>query len=308
MNILTEIVDLLSDGQNSLSSALLKLKVLSSRLNNSELSKWIDKEINGYADGDKLPEYRKHSCVIKCNYMNGNWKMTNQNVPLSVFPKSIRDIVKEIKFFQDIASLESVSNEKSMRYSVPPSIGQYIDNYYIGQGNHYFSTYSVWAETSITSVKELLAGVRFYALNLVLKLEETLGYEIEMNELINKKDIANKTINNIMNQTIITNTGDGNLINTGNKNKIENTVTITKSNIEHLKETLRNNGIQDEDIEELECILVEEPTVYSNNQFGTKVNDWIKKMVGKAVDGTWQIGIGAAGTLLADSLMKYYGL
>ena len=64
MNILTEIVDLLSDEKNSLASALLKMKVLSSRLNNHELSEWIDKEINGYNNKDMLPEYRKFPALL----------------------------------------------------------------------------------------------------------------------------------------------------------------------------------------------------------------------------------------------------
>jgi len=31
-------------------------------------------------------------------------------------------------------------------------------------------------------------------------------------------------------------------------------------------------------------------------------------MIGKAVDGTWQISIGAAGSLLAELIQSYYGL
>jgi len=31
-------------------------------------------------------------------------------------------------------------------------------------------------------------------------------------------------------------------------------------------------------------------------------------MIGKALDGTWQIGIDAAGTLLAEAIQRYYGI
>lgn len=119
-----------------------------------------------------------------------------------------------------------------------------------------------------------------------------------------KEDI-NKTTN-ILNHMVINSSGDGNLINAGDKNRIRNTVTINKSNIELLKETLQSSGIEENDIEELECILIEEPQCVGG-KFGLKVNEWIKKMFNKAVDGSWQIGVGAAGTLLAESIMKYYG-
>lgn len=109
-----------------------------------------------------------------------------------------------------------------------------------------------------------------------------------------------------MSQTIITNIGDGNLVNSGDKNIIDNDVTITKSNFDELKAILEKNGVQENDIQELQEILIDEPELV-NNKFGSKVNAWLKNMLNKAIDGTWQIGIGTAGTLLAEAITKYYG-
>ena len=91
----------------------------------------------------------------------------------------------------------------------------------------------------------------------MLKLEQNFGYEIEMQELIHKKNDVNKIINNIMSQTIITNIGDGNLVNSGDKNIIDNEVTITKSNFDELKAILEKNGVQENDIQELQEILID---------------------------------------------------
>lgn len=310
MNILTEIVDLLSDEKSSLTSALLKMKVLSSRLNNSELSEWINKEVNGYSDADILPEYRKFPAIIKCNYFNGQfgggWKVTSHVVPTVAFPSEVRDIVSTVTFKQDTSSLESISDQKGIRFNVHSSSLHFINKYYQEQGNPGFSAYSVLVETSDISIKELLSKVRCYALDLILKLEQSFGYEIEMQELIGKKNDVNKIINNIMSQTIITNIGDGNLVNSGDKNIIDNDVTITKSNFDELKAILEKNGVQENDIQELQEILIDEPELV-NNKFGSKVNAWLKNMLNKAIDGTWQIGIGTAGTLLAEAITKYYG-
>ena len=46
----------------------------------------------------------------------------------------------------------------------------------------------------------------------------------------------------------------------------------------------------------------------STEKFGGKVNTWIQKMVGKALDSSWQISVGAAGNILAGSIQSYYGL
>lgn len=56
----------------------------------------------------------------------------------------------------------------------------------------------------------------------------------------------------------------------------------------------------------IEIIDTEEPNA-ENKTFGEKVNGWIVKMVNKALDGSWNVGIGAAGSLLAEAIWKYYG-
>jgi len=48
------------------------------------------------------------------------------------------------------------------------------------------------------------------------------------------------------------------------------------------------------------------PTVI--DQYSPPVKNWIKNMIGKAVDGTWIIGTATAASLLADVIAKYYGL
>jgi hypothetical protein len=42
-------------------------------------------------------------------------------------------------------------------------------------------------------------------------------------------------------------------------------------------------------------------------RFGPRVREWIKKMISKAVDASWQIELGVAGNLLTDALKAYYG-
>lgn len=125
---------------------------------------------------------------------------------------------------------------------------------------------------------------------------------------INKTTIDKTIINNIMQQNNITNSGDGNLFNTGDNNRINQTVTIEKGNFEQLKQSLLDNGIGEAEIIELEQIIDTDIPTYTEKKFGTKVNSWIQKMMGKALDGSWQIGVGAAGGVLSELFMKYYGM
>ena len=61
------------------------------------------------------------------------------------------------------------------------------------------------------------------------------------------------------------------------------------------------------DIVELNEALINDGQPETKNQFGTGVSNWIGKMIKKAANGSWNVGISVAGHLLAEALSKYYG-
>jgi len=119
---------------------------------------------------------------------------------------------------------------------------------------------------------------------------------------------SEEQISTIMNQTIINTSGDGNVVNTGEKARISAKINITKGNKDELIKYLKDYGISEEDTSELATIIDTEQPDASKMTFGEKVNAWIQKMLGKALDGTWSIGLGAAGNLLAEAIKLYYGI
>lgn len=56
---------------------------------------------------------------------------------------------------------------------------------------------------------------------------------------------------------------------------------------------------------ELKKVIQEKPT---ENGFGPKVSAWMGKMMQKAANGSWEVGVAAAGTLLSQALSKYYSI
>jgi hypothetical protein len=135
----------------------------------------------------------------------------------------------------------------------------------------------------------------------MLKIDEEFGNLTEIEDLKKEKG----KINNIMNQTIIT--GNGNLVNTGDNSNIKNEVTVKLADKESLKTKLQEEGVQEEDISEL-IQIIDQDIPKDSKLYGSKVNVWVQKMISKALDGSWQVGIGAAGTILAEALQSYYGI
>lgn len=60
----------------SIEEGLQRLLLISSELNNEELMKWILGELNGYKDGDSLPEYRKNiGSQLQYSGINGSYRV-----------------------------------------------------------------------------------------------------------------------------------------------------------------------------------------------------------------------------------------
>ncbi|MHA1559099.1 MAG: hypothetical protein ACTSWI_00270, partial [Alphaproteobacteria bacterium] len=56
-----------------------------------------------------------------------------------------------------------------------------------------------------------------------------------------------------------------------------------------------------------EAVADEEPES-SERPFGAKAREWLKRNIGKAVDGTWKIGAAVATKVLEEAALRYYGL
>lgn len=130
--------------------------------------------------------------------------------------------------------------------------------------------------------------------NLASRLKDYIGRSSNNMEKKNKLgDLSNNTFNG--HTTIIV--GDNNNVN----------YTITEGSFDSLKNMLSKNGVSSGDISELKMILESEDPNYEKKIFGNLANGWVSKMISKSLDGSWAIGIGTAGNLLADGIKAYYG-
>ena len=63
-----------------------------------------------------------------------------------------------------------------------------------------------------------------------------------------------------------------------------------------------------EDISDLQQAVENDGQPTNEGKLGPRVSSWIGGMVKKAADGSWGVGVSAAGNLLARAIAKYYGL
>lgn len=307
MKLISQIINELIDSEKSINGALLKTKVLASRIQNNELLDWVNGELNGYTSTKDLPDYRKNiTSYLKGNYVNGNMKYSNQPIPTIGLDKVFQKNLQTTEFQDSITALENlIRNNDSSTLASPlrAELVGIIEANWIDMGNPYLQLMNVSKVIAKSAIVEVVSKVRNKLLDFMLKVDEEFGSLTEITELKTKKE----EITTIMNTTI-NNSGDGNVVNTGDKAKISAKININKGDKSELQNQLLNNGVSSSDTAELlEIIDTEEPNL-DNGKFGEKVNTWTTKMLSKALDGSWNIAIGSAGSLLAELIKAYYGM
>ncbi|UUF15077.1 MULTISPECIES: hypothetical protein [Flavobacterium] len=307
MQLINDIINELIDTEKSISSPLLKTKVLASRLQNEVLLNWVSNELKGYDRSEELPYYRTFKGSIVGTYIVGYQQYNNQPVPVEGIDKEFRDSLTNMNFFESVSSLENLKREDGrgkLEHVFPAEVTGIIEENWVNMGNPYLRLINCKRWIAGNTVSGILACVRNNLLDFMLKIDSEFGNITEIEELKNKKG----AITTIMNQTIINNNGDGNVLNTGDKAKISANINIVKGSKDELSRSLHEGGVKEEDIAELIEIIDDEEPNFVNNTFGGKVNTWTQKMLGKSLDGSWNIGLAVAGNLITEAVKAYYGM
>ncbi|MEP7153296.1 MAG: hypothetical protein ABI856_16460, partial [Nitrospira sp.] len=228
--------------------------------------------------------------------------MRNAPISISFLPEKVRASYQHYECRQSIASIEAMlsTNEDQGKLEVSTGDLALVLGQKVYQNQNCIQA---WAEFSTHHLFELLNSVRNRVLDFALavwKEEPTAGESSLQPSTV----MDSSRVSQIFNMTVYG--GYVNLVGSASHSPIE--FNIEMKNFSSLERVLRENGIEEDDVKELKAALEsgEQPTL--NKGFGPRVSAWIAKMMMKAAEGSWKVGIGAAGTLLAQAISKYYGL
>ena len=114
MDLISQIInELIDTKENSLNSALLKTKVLASRIQNNELLNWTNSELSGYNSIDELPDYRKRiPNILIGDYINGNMQYRNSQIPTSGMDEEWEETLRYTNFSNSVTELENMFTNK----------------------------------------------------------------------------------------------------------------------------------------------------------------------------------------------------
>lgn len=298
MKILDEIIDLLSDEKGSLTAALLKTKVLMHSIGHAELAEWVNDELSGYPKDKPVPPYRVVGGRVAGNIQSMVMIQSNVNLPTMHLPKKLKDWLENHELREAMAVMEEMAQTKagtSLHMPLSPEIGAQIDKAMDG-----YWVQKCWVEMQPWQIKNGINQVRSRLLDFALNLRDKLGgvEEQEVKVAAQKNDVPAMFHGAVF--------GDHAVVVIGDRNQTEISNVVKKGDFESLASLLVKNKVVEADVLDLkEAIAADGEPLHA--QYGERVKAWVGKMMGKALDGSWAIGIGAAGTLLAEALKAFFG-
>lgn len=313
--LLEEIIQQLVDPKQSLEGPLLRLKIFALQTKNKELEKFVNDEINGYQNNEQIPDYRVSHCRLLVDLKVGYNTTKDCELDVALFPEEIRNVLKNYQLTYSISTIESfIAQQKTAS-----NLGVISDNigielhklFWEAAKNRYQSTGVLPLELvgakrnlGISALISCISSLRSKLLDFCYIAATEFDYEIDITKFNKEQNLNNQKITNMV-QYIITNSGDGNLVNTGNNNQITSTVNISKGDLEALKNKLKELGIDSTDIVDFEEIIYTEPLDATSKNLSHKVIDWVTNICGKSLKGIGSISKGVTTDLLVELIKQY---
>ena len=289
------VLNLQKDAMNSmvpLNDLLRKAFVIARKLKIKEFEDWIQYELNGYEDADKIPNYRKVTGTIKA------WNPYNGWIPVIIQDESFAKTLRTRPVKQSVSDLHALFEKQSEKGFLLIHYPPEIEN-----GLMQDSMCQPALHVGANSIKGILDCVRNTVLEWALKLEEEgilgEGLSFSYDEKEKAQNSQNITIQNF--QGILGDVSDSTVTQSLNMN-------IKQGDFEGLAGFLKSKGIDEKDISALKKAVTDDPKPVSSKSFGEKVGGWIGNMISKAATGAWDISVQVAGTILTKAISMYYGL
>lgn len=291
-SIVFQLQELATDPNSNIEELLNKALLVARKLKIKKFRKWCENELQGYERED-VPDYR----IIK-----GQLKVFNPYRGLQPFiiPDSLDRLVTTIKITESVGEINNLLNQEGNSFESVISNKVKSQLMSMQQGYTQLEPRVMFERSQLLGVPSKL---RHIILNWSLQLEDDgiLGEGMKFSE---KEKKAAMSVNNfnIQNMQGVVGSVNGGTINQNNQ------MNIKENDFNSLAKYLMENKVEFSDIQSLKSAIDQDPRPTTQSKFGVSVSSWLANMMGKAASGSWEIGIATAGTLLAESLAKFYGL
>lgn len=174
----------------SIEEGLQRLLLITNELENAELNTWIFGELNGYKNGETLPEYRKNiGSQIKYSGINGSFQLSNQVLQKHFLPKELQKAIDEASIRTSIRSIERVLRQnETVGMDLTAAAGYVLEK----TGIQCLNIMQVYNHISL---EEIVANVKNKLIVILLSLEKEFGNLDSLD--INVEEITSEQFKNV---------------------------------------------------------------------------------------------------------------
>ena len=301
MSLLDEIRSALVNESADLSNTLRKAKILASAIGLPEFREWVDFELSGYTDRDKVPSYR---CFRPTNLgtFSGPFQSGVKNMPLPTYnlPDEVKEFAENLILFEGVGALEAQASGSYQSGSYQRKWPQEMvmlarDAIQMTGGMVLIDAHQPIPAYALTGV---LDQIKNKLLDFVLGLQKS---DITSEDL-NNGTVEAEVARNLFHINIY---GDRNVVASG-EHVSQRLNTVPKGDVHSLISYLRKHNLESDDLSELKDAVSSEPSA-PDGRYGPKVRAWLGGMISKAASNTWNVGVETASKVLTDALNGYYG-
>jgi AbiTii len=87
---------------------------LNRKIKNEKFRQWLNWELDGYFNGEQVPDYREFHCVNMGLFVGLRVQLNNQPIPMHILSEREREAMETLKLRQPAASYNS--EEKTPKY------------------------------------------------------------------------------------------------------------------------------------------------------------------------------------------------
>jgi AbiTii len=304
MTLLKEIQAAAIDSSVDVVQVLRKCRVLASRLSHDDLKAWVQKELDGYADGEELPDYRIKRCQSKGNFVGfAGRQLNNAPIPTQNLPEPLRESISQVRFRESVSALQNLAQtgDRDSFGSAWPTelIAPYAEEFY--EDFVLVQAYQVIPRNAFVWIIET---VRNRVLNFALEIEAADPSAGEA--LPGSQPLPEQKVTQIFNNYISGNVGN---IASGSGIVHQSAVlNVARGDDDALKRALGSIGVPDIDGGELAKAIKADPPLTTAAAFGPKVSKWLGALVTKAARGGLKVTADVATQTVTALIKSYCGI
>ncbi|AXC31682.1 TPA: abortive phage resistance protein [Klebsiella michiganensis] len=292
----TELQSLAENVETDILTLFLKAKSIAMSMEDNDFLEWLNCEINGYQVTGTIPDYRVG--VGKISAWDVELKRTLDFDFGKATPEQI-NVFSTYKIANPISTIIELAEERVEWQLMMPLELKNILLKERGKGIELY-----W-DIHIGKIQGILFAVRNKIHDwATLVITKSGAQDVTM--LANDKVVSVMTVNNINNFN--GNVHNAGAIGAGNTGDIHQQNSITSGDFNSLARQLKEQGLDDADVKELEQLVKQTAKPTSKDEVEKGFGSWIGKITGKAFTGGLKIAGAAAPALLTNALCHYFNI